>query len=75
MADAVDQGVVTRNVTALAKAPKAGKSVMNHLRFGLPNSSTPSSTMRKADWVYPLGHLAAMTGMRRGSCSAALGRP
>jgi integrase len=66
LADAVDQGVVTRNVAAMAKAPKAGKSVVNHLRFWTPEQLNAFLDYVHDDWLYPLWHLAAMTGMRRG---------
>lgn len=66
LADAVDQGVLTRNVATTAKPPKAGKSGANHLRFWTPEQLNAFLDFVRDDPLYAFWHLATMTGMRRG---------
>ena len=64
--DAVDLGLVARNVARSAKAPKAGKSSAGQMRFWTPEQLDGFLNFARDDWLYPLWHLTAMTGMRRG---------
>jgi integrase len=66
LSDAVDLGLVARNVATSAKAPKAGKSSVGEMRFWTPEELDGFLGFVRADWLYPFWHLTAMTGMRRG---------
>jgi integrase len=66
LSDAVDLSLVSRNVARSAKAPKAGKSSVGQIRFWTPEQLDGFLKFARDDWLYPLWHLTAMTGMRRG---------
>jgi integrase len=66
LSDAVDLGLVSRNVAASARAPKLGKAGVKQMRFWTPEELDSFLGFVQDDWLYPLWHLTAMTGMRRG---------
>ncbi len=66
LADAVDRGLVSRNIATSAKAPKPRKTGLTEIRFWTPEELSAFLQSMKDDRLYPLWHLAAMTGMRRG---------
>ncbi|MGH9158320.1 MAG: tyrosine-type recombinase/integrase [Acidimicrobiales bacterium] len=66
LADAVDRGLVGRNIATSAKAPKPRKTGPTEICFWTPQELSAFLHFMKDDRLYALWHLAAMTGMRRG---------
>lgn len=66
LADAVDRGLVSRNIATSAKAPKPRKTGLTEICFWTPEELSAFLRAMKDDRLYALWHLAAMTGMRRG---------
>lgn len=66
LADALDHGLVSRNVAANARPPKPRKTASKQIRFWTPQELSKFLTLVRQDRWYGLWHLAAMTGMRRG---------
>lgn len=66
LADAVDRGLVSRNIATSAKAPKPRKTGLAEICFWTPEELSAFLRAMKDDRLYALWHLAAMTGMRRG---------
>jgi integrase len=66
LADALDHGLVSRNVAANARPPKPRKTVSKQIRFWTPEELSKFLASVRQDRWYALWHLAAMTGMRRG---------
>ncbi|MCA1706855.1 MAG: site-specific integrase, partial [Actinobacteria bacterium] len=66
LADALDHGLVSRNVAANARPPKPRKTGSKQIRFWTPEELSRFLTFVRQDRWYALWHLAAMTGMRRG---------
>ncbi len=66
LADALDHGLVNRNVAANARPPKPRKVGSKEIRFWTPDELSKFLASVRHDRWYALWHLAAMTGMRRG---------
>lgn len=66
LADAVDRGLLSRNIATSAKAPKPRKTGLAEICFWTPEELSAFLRAMKDDRLYALWHLAAMTGMRRG---------
>lgn len=66
LADAADQGVVSRNIANSARPPKPRKTGTRQIRFWTPAELAHFLAAVRDDRLYALWHLAAMTGMRRG---------
>lgn len=66
LADATDQGLVSRNIAATSRPPKPRKTGKKQIRFWTPSELADFLMFVRDDRLYPLWHLAAMTGMRRG---------
>lgn len=67
--DAVDEGALTRNPASLAKLPKASAGVHRDLQVWTAEELAnflDASAANEKDWAFPIFHLAAYTGMRRG---------
>jgi len=69
LGDAARDGLVQRNVAAVARPPKQGGSDKTELRTWTPAELRAFLTHIEDDfrwWLYPVIHVAATTGMRRG---------
>jgi integrase len=66
LSDAVDRGLISRNIATSAKAPKPRKTGLTEICFWTPEELSAFLHSMKDDRLYALWHLAAMTGMRRG---------
>lgn len=66
LADALDHGLISRNVAANARPPKPRKIGSKEIRFWTPKELSKFLAFARQDRWYALWHLAAMTGMRRG---------
>ncbi len=66
LADAADQGLVSRNIAAASRPPKPRKTSAKQIRFWTPPELAQFLVFVGDDRLYALWHLAAMTGMRRG---------
>ena len=66
LADAADQGIVSRNIAGAARPPKPRKTGAKQIRFWTPAELSRFLAAVRDDRLYALWHLAAMTGMRRG---------
>lgn len=66
LTDAVDHGLVGRNVAATARPPKPRKTGLHEIRYWTPAELSEFLRLMNDDRLYALWHLAAMTGMRRG---------
>jgi integrase len=66
LTDAADRGLVSRNVAASARPPKPRKTGTKQIQFWTPDELARFLAFVRADRLYALWHLAAMTGMRRG---------
>lgn len=66
LGDAVDLGMVARNVAATARPPKLRAAGPHQIRFWTPEELSAFLHSVRDDHLYALWHLAAMTGMRRG---------
>ena len=60
---AVRQGLIVRNVAQAVTPPKAAHREMKHLTASQLHALLSATAN---DWYYPIFHLAAWTGMRRG---------
>jgi integrase len=66
LTDAADRGLVSRNVAATARPPKPRKTGTKQIQFWTPDELARFLAFVRADRLYALWHVAAMTGMRRG---------
>jgi integrase len=66
LTDAADRGLVSRNVATTARPPKPRKTAAKQIQFWTPEELARFLAFVRADRLYALWHVAAMTGMRRG---------